>query len=281
MIQTGDTLSVQMGAASSVALKEMALMNMQTGEVFSTLDFAQGDGVKRTVQTITFPAPAEGDYDIGVRTRDWNGTETTGDGAEVTLDAAPPTGEVISSVLKAEDSYGMTSGVMRFHGLATDSLGDSNVATVQVSVNQGPYLDVTLDGNGGWSTAAYVGTNPFHKTFAVDIRIIDKAGRITTASKSVLVDFDPPPGFDPNLIPTPTPTSTPVTGPTATPTSTPTTGPTATPTSTPVAGSTATPTATATSTPTLLPGITPTATPTPLAGLKLFMPRVGRSSPMR
>ncbi len=281
VIQTGDTLSVQMGAASSVALKEMALMNMQTGEVFSTLDFAQGDGVKRTVQTITFPAPAEGDYDIGVRTRDWNGTETTGDGAEVTLDAAPPTGEVISSVLKAEDSYGMTSGVMRFHGLATDSLGDSNVATVQVSVNQGPYLDVTLDGNGGWSTAAYVGTNPFHKTFAVDIRIIDKAGRITTASKSVLVDFDPPPGFDPNLIPTPTPTSTPVTGPTATPTSTPTTGPTATPTSTPVAGSTATPTATATSTPTLLPGITPTATPTPLAGLKLFMPRVGRSSRMR
>ena len=75
----------------------------------------------------------------------------------------------------------MTSGIMRFSGLATDSMGDGNVATVQVSVNQGPFVDATLHGDGTWSTAAYVGTNPFHKTFAVTVKIIDKAGRVTTA----------------------------------------------------------------------------------------------------
>ena len=42
-------------AASSVPLQEMALMNMQTGQVFSTLNFAQADGVKRTVQTHHVP----------------------------------------------------------------------------------------------------------------------------------------------------------------------------------------------------------------------------------
>ena len=46
-----------------------------------------------------------------------------------------------------------------------------------------------------------MGHNPFHKTFPVSIQIVDKAGHVTIDSGLVLVDFDPPPGYDPGETP--------------------------------------------------------------------------------
>ncbi|MCO6453542.1 MAG: hypothetical protein J5I90_22360 [Caldilineales bacterium] len=241
-----DTITIKMAAASAGALQKMEVMNMTTGDVFEDVTFTQEENVALTVRTITFPAPAENAYDIGVRTTAWDGTVITGAGVDVVLDAQPPTGGLITERLTEADAFGITSGVMRFSGVATDSMGDDNIATVQVSINGGPWVDATVHGDGTWSTAQYVGPNPFHKTIPVSVKIIDKAGHATTDSKSVLVDFDPPPGFDPG--PTPTSTPTPVPGVTATPT------PTAT--ATPIPGATATPTAT--------PGLPP--------GIKLFLP---------
>jgi len=263
-----DTVSIRMAAASAGALREMAVMNMQTGEVFDALTFAQEDDVTLIVQTITFPAPAENAYDIGVRTTAWDGTVITGAGVHVVFDAQPPTGGLITQVLTKADTYGWTSGIMRFSGGATDSMGDDNVATVQVSIDGGPFIDATVHGDGTWSTAQFVGTDSFGKSYTVTARIIDRAGHVTTDTKSVLVDIEPPPGFDPG--PTPTPTATPTSGPTATPTATPTSGPTATPTAS----------ATPTETPTTIPGATATATATatPILTLtmKLFLPLILR-----
>ncbi|MCP4164656.1 MAG: LamG domain-containing protein [Chloroflexi bacterium] len=254
-----DTITIKMAAASAGALKEMAVMNMDNGDVFDTATFDQSEDVKQTVQTLSFPAPAENNYDIGVRTTAWDGTVTTGDGVDVVFDSEAPTGGLITEVLTESDTYGMTSGIMRFSGVATDTMGDNNVATVQVSINGGPYIDATLHGDGTWSTAQYVGSNPYHQTFEVSIKIIDRAGHVTMDAKSVTADFDPPPGFDPGDTPTPTP------GPTHTPTPTHTPSPTPTLTPTPIPGATATPTALATATPTTEPTATPTAEPTATA----------------
>ena len=54
-----DTITIKMAAASSGALQEMAVMNMVTDEVFDAVTFDQSQDVKRTVQTLSFPAPAE------------------------------------------------------------------------------------------------------------------------------------------------------------------------------------------------------------------------------
>ncbi len=263
-----DTITIKMAVASAGALREMAVMNMDNGDVFDTATLEQNEDVKQTVQTLTFPAPAENNYDLGVRTTTWDGTVTTGDGVDVLFDSETPSGGLITEVLTESDTYGMTSGIMRFNGAATDSMGHDNVATVQVSINGGPYIDATLHGDGTWSTAQYVGSNPFHQTFDVSVKNIDRAGHVTMNAKSVTADFDPPPGFDPGD--TPTPTATP--GPTATPSPTPTASSTATPTLTPIPGATATPTALATATPTTEPTATPTSepsatpSPTPVPG---------------
>ena len=194
-----DTISIRMAAASGSALREMAVMNMQTGEVFDAQTFTQKEGVERTVQTITFAAPAENNYDIGVRTTAWDGTVTTGAGVDVVFDAQAPTGGLITEMLTKADTFGWTSGIMRFSGVATDSMGDDNVVTVQVRINDGAFVDATVHGDGTWSTAQYVGTDFFGKSYTVTARIVDKAGHVTTDTKSVLVDIAPPPGYVPGL----------------------------------------------------------------------------------
>ncbi len=259
-----DTITIKMAAASAGALQKMEVMNMDNGDVFDEVTFGQEEGVELTVRTITFPAPAENAYDIGVRTTAWDGTVITGAGVDIVLDAQPPTGGLITEVLTKADTYGWTSGIMRFSGNATDSMGHDNIATVQVSINGGPFIDATVHGDGTWSTAQFVGTDAFGKSYTVDVRIVDKAGHVTTDSKSVLVDVEPPPGFNPG--PTPTPTPTPTTGPTATFTPTPTSTVTSTPTTGPTATFTPTPTATPTTDPST------TATPTITLGIKLYLP---------
>lgn len=246
-----DTISIQMAAASAGALREMAVMNMQTGQVFDKQTFTQGEGVARTVRTLTFPAPAENKYDIGVRTTAWDGTVITGAGIDVIFDSQPPTGRLITEVLTQADTYGWTSGIMRFSGIATDSMGNGNIATVEVSINGGPFMDATVHGDGAWSTAQYVGRDSFGKSYTVTARITDKAGHVTTDTKSVRVDIAPPPGYDPG--PTPTPTRTVTTTPSPTATRTPT--------------RTVTPN----------PGLTPTPTQTRIAGNeKAYLPLVFR-----
>jgi hypothetical protein len=91
---------------------------------------------------------------------------------------------------------------MRFSGTAGDSLGNGNVANVELSIDAGPFQDVTWNGDGSWQTARYVGANPYGKTYAVTMRTTDKAGRVMTDTKQVLVDIPPPPDFNPALIPT-------------------------------------------------------------------------------
>ena len=168
---------------------------------------------------------------IWVQTTDWNGNVTVGPGFTISLDTEAPGGELISSVLTEADTYSLSSGLLRLSGVAADTMG---MAATQISVDGQPFVDVTLNDDGSWSTMVYVGTNLYNKNYEVTMKLIDQAGRETTQSKSIYVDIDPPPGFVEGPTPTPPPTATPTTGPSPTPTATPTVNP----------GATATPTAT-------------------------------------
>lgn len=198
----GASVQIQMAAASNVTLKEMGVM--VNGQAAEKINFTQQAGVTRTVQAIAFHMPdnGEGIYNLSVQTTAWDGTVTVGPANTVTLDGEDPQGAIFTEVILPADAYGAESGLMRFSGIAGDSLGRNNVATVQLSVNGGPFVDVTYyPNNGEWSTLASVGANPYGKSYAVTMRIIDKAGRTMTATKQVAVAILPPPGFNAAAIP--------------------------------------------------------------------------------
>src|SRR5215217_2906022 len=91
-------------------------------------------------------------------TLDWEGTRkplcsrrwATVYPATFTLDTQPPSVAIDASTLTISDTYQLGSGILRFHGTASDTAG---LATVQVRVGDQPFSDATLDGAGGWYTA--------------------------------------------------------------------------------------------------------------------------------
>ena len=255
VVAAAATLDVQVAVASAQPLILIGIVNQGTGQVLGTLTFTQADNVTQGVKTVTFDAPPEGPYTLAARTVDWQGNTVNGPAITLEVDKVAPGGDMQTTVLTQADTYAWTSGVMRFHGVASDAVG---LAAVQLSINGGPFADVTLNADGSWFTAMYAGPDPFKKTLQVTMRVIDRAGRVTTQTKAVLVNFAPPPGYV--VGPTPTPTATVPPGSTATATPTRTVTPTRTATVPP--GSTATATPTRTVTPAT--GLTPTPTPTRL-----------------
>jgi len=195
-------LAVQMGATSAGPLKEMGVM--VNGNAAEMVTFTQEQGITQTVATVGFnlPAAGEGVYNLAVRTSAWDGTVIVGPTSQIVLDTDDPQGSLITQRITTADAYSAQNGIMRFSGAAGDSLGNGNVANVEISIDGGPFLDVTWNGDGSWQTAAYVGANPYGKTYAVTMRTTDKAGRVMTDTKQVLVDISPPPGFDAARIPT-------------------------------------------------------------------------------
>ncbi len=201
VIAITDTLQIQMSASSAGALKEMGvLVNGTPAEMVS---FEQSANVTQTIATVTFALPAGGEnvYDLSVRTTAWDGKVLGGPVNTITLDTGDPQGNLITEVLTGDGDYSPASGIMRFGGSAGDSMGNGNVATVEISVDGAPFQDVTWDGNGGWSAAVYVGPNPYGKTIPVTMRTTDKAGRVMTDTKNVLVNIPAPDGFDAGAIP--------------------------------------------------------------------------------
>jgi len=195
------TLAVQMGTTSAGALKEMGVM--VNGNAAEMVNFTQQQGVTQTIATVNFalPAAGEGVYNLAIQTTAWDGTVIVGPTSQIVLDTQNPTGALITDKITADDAYPAQSGIMRFGGVAGDSMGNGNVANVEISVNGGPFRDVTWNGNGTWQTALYVGANPYGKTYQVTMRTTDKAGRVTTDTKSVLIDIPAPADFDPAAIP--------------------------------------------------------------------------------
>lgn len=201
VVAMDNTLNIQMGTTSAGALKEMGVM--VNGQAAEMVNWPQEQGVTQAQETISFALPAggEGVYNLSVRTTAWDGTVVNGPVSQIVLDTQDPQGSLITGRITEADSYSAQNGIVRFRGTAGDSLGNGNIANVEVSIDGGPFRDVTWHGDGSWSTALYLGPNPYGKTVQVTTRVTDKAGRISTETKAVLVDIPVPAGFDPAAIP--------------------------------------------------------------------------------
>ena len=88
------------------------------------------------------------------------------------MDHVAPTVTIDASALTSADTWQPRSGILRFKGTSSDSVG---LAAVQVRVDEGEFVDAIF-GDGGWRTALVV-PDPEGRTITVTVRAIDRAGR--------------------------------------------------------------------------------------------------------
>ncbi len=164
-------------------------------EPVQTIDFAQQDALKTTQQTVLVKFPnfdaekLEGEHTLIAQASDWAGNvQQTLFPVTVQIDTHDPTVDLLNDKLTTADSYGLGNSMMRLHGKAGDHFG---LAAVQISINDGPFTDVTFDDQGNWSTALWFGDEPAGKTYTFNLRAIDRAGHQTAMSKGLLVDVPP------------------------------------------------------------------------------------------
>jgi hypothetical protein len=174
---------VTVAAEAGALLKEVTIKLDNT--VVQTLSFTQAEAITRTLRTIGVPIANEGEHTLVAQATDWaNATQTTLVPVTFVLDKQPPTVTIDASALTIADTWQAESGILRFHGEASDSVG---LATVQIREGDNPFTDVTF-GGGTWRTALPV-EDPQGRTLTITVRAIDRAGRITTLTQAIATDL--------------------------------------------------------------------------------------------
>lgn len=187
-IASDGTLNVTIAAEASAGLHEIVVL--VNGTPADRLRFAQGANVTRVQSSVRLSFPAEGRYTIAVQASDWLGAAQPAIfPVDVWIDLHNPAISLAASVVRQSDGYDIGSGIIRFSGVATDSVG---LAAAQLKIGNGAFQDVTLNPDGSWATAQPLGNDSQGQTFEVTVRAIDKAGRISDTTRSVLIDLVPP-----------------------------------------------------------------------------------------
>ena len=182
-VAANGALSVTVGAEAAALLKTVTIS--LDGTVVHTLTFALGEAALQAQRTVSIAVAGEGPHTLVAQAADWAGaTQTTLFPVTFTLDAAPPVVTLDTSTLTAADTWQPQSGILRFNGAATDTVG---LAAVQVRVDDGEFVDATF-GDGLWQTAIHV-PDPEGRSLAVTVRAIDLAGRVTQTGHNVLSDL--------------------------------------------------------------------------------------------
>ena len=168
------SISVTVAAETDQPLHEIVILLDGTAVV--TTSFAQTEGITETQRTVAIPISTEGPHTLIARATDWAGTvQATDVPVHFILDTQLPVATLDTSTLTISDTWQLESGILRFRGTATDSVG---LAAVQVQVNDMLFADAVFK-NGEWRTALPI-SDPEGKTLSVTVRAIDFAGQRTT-----------------------------------------------------------------------------------------------------
>jgi hypothetical protein len=186
-IAANTTFSVTISAAADAGLAALALS--LDGTPLQTIDLAQGEAVTSTLRTLALNAPSEGAYTLSVQATDRAGVQSPAYSLNLLIDRADPTVTLADESLDASETYGQGSGVARLRGTASDSMG---LAAVQTRVGTNEFSDVTLNADGSWSTALYLGADFESEQYSVAIRAIDRAGRASIITRTVSIELPAP-----------------------------------------------------------------------------------------
>jgi hypothetical protein len=182
-VAAGSVLSVTVAAEAGAGLKEVTI-KLDNATV-QTLSFAQSPAITRTVRTINVPVTTEGPHTLVAQATAWdNSSQSTLFPVVFTLDQNAPVVTIDASALTIADTWQAQSGVLRFNGNASDSVG---LAAVQIKEGDNEFTDATF-GNGTWRVALPV-EDPEGRNVVITVRAIDRAGRITTISQQIATDL--------------------------------------------------------------------------------------------
>jgi hypothetical protein len=185
-VAANGALSVTVAAEAGQFLKEVTIF--LDNAPAATINFAQADKVTRVLRTVPVPVVGEVQHTLTARAIDWNNAvQNNLFPVRFTLDTQPPNVNIDANPLTISDTWQSQSGVLRFHGAASDSVC---LAAVQVRVGDEPFVDATF-GSGLWRTAQYV-LDPEGKTLVIHVRAIDCAGRISEATQSLVANLSAP-----------------------------------------------------------------------------------------
>ncbi|MCL4863014.1 MAG: hypothetical protein KJZ93_26625, partial [Caldilineaceae bacterium] len=186
VVAADDTLNVTVAAESSALLKEVTVH--LDGNLVQTLSFAQNENATRILRTFQLTGISEGQHTFVARATDWAGGAQDNDiPATFTVDRQPPTVTIAAATLTNADTWAVGSGVLRFNGTASDSIG---LAAVQIREGNSSFVDVQF-GNGVWQTALPV-TDPEGRSLHITVRAIDRAGRMSQATQTIGTDLSSP-----------------------------------------------------------------------------------------
>ena len=181
-VAASNGLSVTVAAETGASLKTVEIR--LDGALVQTLNFSQTAAVTRTLRTVGISNVSEGAHALSVQVTDWANVTQAGVPVAFTLDTVAPNVTIDASTLNNADTWQAQSGILRFNGTASDSVG---LAAVQVRADNGDFVDATF-GNGLWSTALVV-TDPEGRTLNVTVRAIDRAGRVTQINQAIGTDL--------------------------------------------------------------------------------------------
>ena len=197
-VAAGNAISVTVAAEAGAGLKEVTIK--LDNAVVQTLSFAQSPAITRTVRTVNVPVATEGPHTLVAQATAWdNSTQSTLFPVSFTLDQNAPSLTIDASALTIADTWQAQSGVLRFNGNASDSVG---LAAVQIREGDNEFTDATF-GSGTWRVALPV-ADPEGRNVVITVRAIDRAGRITTISQQIATDLSAVDAPDTRIIAGPT-----------------------------------------------------------------------------
>lgn len=193
-VAAGNAMSVTVAAEAGAGLKDVTI-KLDNATV-QTLSFAQSPAITRTLRTVNVPVATEGLHTLAVQATAWdNSSQATPFAVAFTLDQNVPNLTIDASTLTLADTWQAQSGILRFNGNASDSVG---LAAVQVREGANPFADATF-GNGTWQIALPV-ADPEGRTVNITVRAIDRAGRITQLTQAIATDLSAADAPDTRLI---------------------------------------------------------------------------------
>ena len=182
-VAAGNAISVTIAAEAGAGLKEVVI-KLDNATV-QTLNFAQSPTITRTVRTINVPVATEGTHTLVAQATAWNNaSQTTLFPVIFTLDQNAPVVTIDASALTLADTWVAQSGVLRFNGNASDSVG---LAAVQIREGNNGFTDATF-GGGTWRVALPV-ADPEGRSLNITVRAIDRVGRITQLTQAIATDL--------------------------------------------------------------------------------------------
>lgn len=188
VVPVDDELSVTLVAESESPLREVAILLNET--VAESITFTEAEAITHVQRTISIQVQ-EGTHSLAARATDWDGNvQQTLFPITVKVDGEGPAVTITTDRFTEAETYELGSGLMRLRGTVSDTMG---IASVKVSVADGPFTDVTLDEDGTWRTTLYLG-NAEGENVALTVQATDLSGRTSEMSKEILVDVPPPPG---------------------------------------------------------------------------------------